>query len=1335
MADESTSGPFDKIKDFYYKIEDKWYDFLDKINQYVPVYEIIDPIDRIVPSLLLFFGLSVLVTGLAFYFFNFAGFGFTAALKVVDSDGNPVEGANVKIFFNDTQHDLTTDSFGFVSVSIPESEIEADVSVEKENFPMFNRLLLLSANNVQEITLTSGAFMLSDVCGSDGCTVRVVENGRNWPGETSVTLTFTCSSGESPSPLTRADGIFNFSVSNCSDLSVTASASGFDSASKKITRKETFINLSKNVENLTGSLYVKVVDSQNLPVQSADITVSDSVTGTPFQETQSTQSGDKLFENVPPGSYIVTASTDAGAFGESEGVQVNAGLRTDITVTIEKGKRVFFEVIDSESKQNIASNVRLFKNTVFLKSFSALKGSKAFAVGNIQNEDIIAVVSAEDYFLKVQKLPVFDTIPENPEQIEIEKVDKVNQNYGLADVTVFSESGETASNALVFLHEASFGVVISNPLGELTLEDGTYSFSDVFLPQGDYFVNAKKGNEEGVSDDKEISAGETESFEIRMEKGTGFIEALIVDHKTAEPVSGATVTFFESETDTEKDSCTTDSKGLCTSIDLKAGENFYVKASASEYISSYSNTLVTVLKKNTQKITIELWAEKDLDDLPDSDLLSWFEYLCFDSDCQRQVPIIESLNQDQKVFAKFLLIMQKDSVYTDLIQHIRVGLESQNKIPNSGYKIALKNVQSALSDDISLSNCFNSSDQFFTSDEQGCKNTTPGENSKSSLINFNLISGPVIVPIIAELEIEKNATEKLQLRHAAVTSVSGNTLFDPSTGTHLEVFEMGKVLCFPSSKDLLWQFSINPGKELPQNSDKNPNILLTGSRNISSVAVKQPYQIGYSAFNCSEQDFSNASLKTEENASSVSSKIFSIWLNPPENVPTGKFTVFNNETINHENFHSGIFNIKGSEEKDNVELKFDFDSGNSVNDRFSIFFKTLSSEELIVNGLPETVEPVNQPLISGTITDEQSEPVEGATIALFALDSTQITGNHESNDAGEFTIPENELTNLGAYGQQILFRATKSGFRTYNETLDVQSSSSENTLFSCLTYDKETVSVERQGSENFIIFSSCSQEIFLSIGSDLVTSPDVGEEFSLNNAESKTVTVSSDLQPNTLATTGLFPVKIFGRFAQNETPVLAKDIEAFVTDPNNCFSMDSYRINLELGEKRETGFFTNKCFTDSDEPAEASTSEPSKISITDLTPEIDTEESLFFDTTVKMIVVLKDDSVDEDTENYPQQGLFRGQTRELAPFDAFKQFDDYLTQNNLQSSDVKSVSFTAQASEQNIVVWLENRSLIGSYPFDESRNTQVYNFTMTNEDVRATSYFYSIFTDTVSDSG
>ena len=77
------------LKELYYKGEEKWYAFWDKINEHLPVYKIIDKIDAIAPSFLLFLILLlfIILSGL-FILFAQSSAGYTAEFSFVQSDKN-----------------------------------------------------------------------------------------------------------------------------------------------------------------------------------------------------------------------------------------------------------------------------------------------------------------------------------------------------------------------------------------------------------------------------------------------------------------------------------------------------------------------------------------------------------------------------------------------------------------------------------------------------------------------------------------------------------------------------------------------------------------------------------------------------------------------------------------------------------------------------------------------------------------------------------------------------------------------------------------------------------------------------------------------------------------------------------------------------------------------------------------------------------------------------------------------------------------------------------------------------------------------------------------------
>ncbi len=104
-------------RDFYFFFEDRYYAALDKINKFIPVHKIIDPIDRVFPSFVLL--LLLLLALLLLFFFPWGGIIFpqengTLVLTVIEKDPDEkVSGQAVKITVNEAGPlEKTTDKDG-----------------------------------------------------------------------------------------------------------------------------------------------------------------------------------------------------------------------------------------------------------------------------------------------------------------------------------------------------------------------------------------------------------------------------------------------------------------------------------------------------------------------------------------------------------------------------------------------------------------------------------------------------------------------------------------------------------------------------------------------------------------------------------------------------------------------------------------------------------------------------------------------------------------------------------------------------------------------------------------------------------------------------------------------------------------------------------------------------------------------------------------------------------------------------------------------------------------------------------------------------------------------
>ncbi len=113
------------LKEKYFTIEDKYYDFLDKLqNKNIPIYKIINPIDKHVPSLLLLILLTLTTLLLLTYFLlSSAGAAETQMTVEVSSANQLLTNANVTAKFNKKTVSGKTSSNGKTTLNVPNQEL------------------------------------------------------------------------------------------------------------------------------------------------------------------------------------------------------------------------------------------------------------------------------------------------------------------------------------------------------------------------------------------------------------------------------------------------------------------------------------------------------------------------------------------------------------------------------------------------------------------------------------------------------------------------------------------------------------------------------------------------------------------------------------------------------------------------------------------------------------------------------------------------------------------------------------------------------------------------------------------------------------------------------------------------------------------------------------------------------------------------------------------------------------------------------------------------------------------------------------------------------------
>jgi hypothetical protein len=115
------------LKDTYTNLEDKWYATLDRADNIIPVYKIIDPVDKVIPSFILFLIiLIILILFLSIMFLTPTNQTHEFEVLILNNNNLPIENAKVTIYTGciEDKLELITNKNGKINTLICGDEIE-----------------------------------------------------------------------------------------------------------------------------------------------------------------------------------------------------------------------------------------------------------------------------------------------------------------------------------------------------------------------------------------------------------------------------------------------------------------------------------------------------------------------------------------------------------------------------------------------------------------------------------------------------------------------------------------------------------------------------------------------------------------------------------------------------------------------------------------------------------------------------------------------------------------------------------------------------------------------------------------------------------------------------------------------------------------------------------------------------------------------------------------------------------------------------------------------------------------------------------------------------------
>jgi hypothetical protein len=519
-------GLGEKLKDIYYLGEEKWYGFWDKVDEHIPIYGVIDPIDNVIPSfalfLILIFLILLLIGG---SILGLTGGAAQATLKVsvVDSSGNSISGALVTI--EGISEEFTTNDYGLISpVLVPLNSL-VNIDAKKGTKQKSTSILMDSAEKIVEITLGKGELQSIK-------SIRLrTESGEIVSGE--VQLEFKCSTNaEAPGTQTIYNGTTNVSYSeeDCGILSVTATSPKFELKTFTLINPSTEITLVSNQPTETIHFTVNLKENGVLITEPVTVQAYNGSNTFIAYATKQSYNGQAVFD-LPVGTYKFAVRQEQGYKAtEANSIDVSQTSTKTLDIVMQKSLLGIISVITRRGSVAL-SDVRLTlskkQNGLLTEVFNTDSNSDGEAQFEI-TDDATYVITAtlDDYCDQVFDANIGDIVVFNlkrndgtcGQKLGVQVLDQDNKPVAYAKVAIFGVvEGEAYKLAQTEKVTDYNGYVSWNPVPNSKSSET-------------YKVFAFKATYSGWSEAKEFNAQTaTTPFTVKLQIPLGTVNVIVKD--------------------------------------------------------------------------------------------------------------------------------------------------------------------------------------------------------------------------------------------------------------------------------------------------------------------------------------------------------------------------------------------------------------------------------------------------------------------------------------------------------------------------------------------------------------------------------------------------------------------------------------------------------------------------------------------------------------------------------------------------------------------------------------------------------------------------------------
>lgn len=483
----------ESLKEFYYSLEDKWYAAIDRIDARIPVHGIVDRIDSVVPSFLVFIAIVVLLAaGIIFATLVLPG-GVVWSFRIVDADGSPIENANLSVFVGESEvfSDSTNGSGETGSIILDKGSL-VTVAVSKTGFLDFTEEVEAGESTLlYEIVLESAE--------EKSYTISL-KDSTGQPVRASTMLGFACRNPGvvAPDDFEVMSGVATVvEPAGCNGLIVSVRSEGFKfKESVELVQNDQTIYLEEE-SGETGTIRVELYfNSQLVGEQVTVYLYKDNGTDSGIGPVESaiSNSGVAVFERQPGTYFVKTSGMTDYSSASSDIFSISSGAVETVSLELQRNVvgSLKLSIVDEDTGTLVDGaevTLRLGGQEIDRKVSSEDLSFLEFPVSRDTTYSV--TVDHEDYCFKtLQDATISEAVR------EIELTPFTEDCGGKLRVKVLDQDGFPVRNATVGLYnEDGFTIGFGNLVTDI---NGMAEFSRV--QSGDYKAFAFKASSSGWSD-------------------------------------------------------------------------------------------------------------------------------------------------------------------------------------------------------------------------------------------------------------------------------------------------------------------------------------------------------------------------------------------------------------------------------------------------------------------------------------------------------------------------------------------------------------------------------------------------------------------------------------------------------------------------------------------------------------------------------------------------------------------------------------------------------------------------------------------------------------------